>query len=145
MTPTPSGTATPRCVPSFFYLTTSPAGTLAFGDAAEGHPVTLPLTLSSSDPIESFALSTKITGQDAKDFSVSGGSCTTINRLKPNASCTYQVTLKAKKKFIGAVNANLEITGMFRPGVCPKGDVQNRGVTLAGMVNQVGARTPDSR
>jgi hypothetical protein len=126
-------------------LTTTPAGTLAFGNAAEGHPHTVPLTVSSSAPVGLFDLSTKITGSDAKDFSVDGGKCTTIEELKPGATCTYMVTLKAKKKFLGAVNANLEITAMFRPGVCPKGDVQNRGVLLAGFVGQVGTRTPDSR
>jgi hypothetical protein len=144
-TPSPTGTATPRCAPSFLYLTTTPAGTLAFGNAAEGHPHTVPLTVSSSAPVGLFDLSTKITGSDAKDFSVDGGKCTTIEELKPGATCTYMVTLKAKKKFLGAVNANLEITAMFRPGVCPKGDVQNRGVLLAGFVGQVGTRTPDSR
>jgi hypothetical protein len=144
MTPTPSGTATPRCAPSFLYLTTNPDGTLAFGDAAAGHPITLPLTLTSSAPVGLFNLSTKITGSDAKDFSVAGGNCTTINKLSPNATCTYNVTLKAKKKFLNAVNANLEITAMFRPGVCPAGDVQNVGVLLAGFVAQAGTRTPGS-
>ncbi len=145
MTPTPSGTATPRCVPSFIYLTTSPAGTLAFGDAAAGTPLTLPLTLTSSAPVGLINLSTKISGADGKDFSVTGGSCTNVSRLKAGASCTYNVKLKAKKKFLGAVSANLEITAMFSPGVCPAGDVQNVGVTLAGYVAQADTRTPDPR
>jgi hypothetical protein len=99
----------------------------------------------SSAPAALLGLSIVITGNDAQDFSVEGGSCTTISRLKAGGTCKYNVTLKAKKKFIGAVNANLEITAMFRPGVCPAGDVQNVAVTLAGNVEQVGARTPDSR
>ena len=144
-TPTPSGTATPRCSPSFLYLTTTPAGTLAFGDAAEGHPIAKTLEVMSSAPVALLGLSTAITGSDAKDFAVTGGSCTTISRLKAGGTCKYTVTLKAKSRFIGAVNANLEITAMFRPGVCPVGDVQNVGVTLAGNVAQVGTRRPDSR
>ncbi len=126
-------------------MTTTPAGTLAFGDAAEGHPVTKTLELMSSAPVPLLGLSTVITGSDAKDFAVNGGSCTTISRLKAGATCKYSVKLKAKSKYIGAVNANLEITAMFRPGVCPTGDVQNVGVTLAGMVLEVGTRKPDSR
>ncbi|HXN14370.1 MAG TPA: thaumatin family protein [Candidatus Acidoferrales bacterium] len=145
MTPSPTGTATPRCAPSFLYLTTNPAGTLAFGDVAAGHPHTVPLMVTNGEPVGSLALSTKITGVDAKDFSVAGGSCTNITKLKAGATCTYQVTLKGKKKFLGAVNANLEITGMLKPGVCPKGDVQNVGVTLAGFVASADVRTPDSR
>jgi hypothetical protein len=59
--------------------------------------------------------------------------------LKPNASCTYKVKLKAKKQFLDAVDANLEITAMFARGVCPAGDVQNVGVTLAGNVAEAGS------
>ena len=92
-----------------------------------------------------FHLSTQITGSDAKDFKVAGGSCTTIKKLKANSSCTYEVTLKARKKFAGAVNANLEITAMFGPGVCPAGDVEEVGVTLAGNVGEAGTRKQDSR
>jgi hypothetical protein len=137
MTPTPSGTPTPRCTPSFLYLTTNPAGTLAFPATTVGHPRTATLTVSSSAPVELLKLSTKITGTDAKDFSVTGGSCKTSKKLKPNASCTYKVKLKAKKQFLDAVDANLEITAMFRPGVCPAGDVENVGVTLAGNVDEI--------
>lgn len=140
MTPSPTGTATPGCAPSFLYLTTNPAGTLAFGDMTVKKPVTLPLMVTNSEPAGSLNLSTKITGVDATDFSVAGGSCTTINRLKAGATCTYKLTLKAKKKFLGAVNANLEITGTFRPGMCPKGDVQNVGVLLAGFVAAASSR-----
>ena len=60
----------------------------------------------------------------------------TIKKLKPNASCTYKLMLKAKKKFLDGVNANLEITAMFSPGVCPAGDVENIGLTLAGNVTK---------
>jgi hypothetical protein len=105
----------------------------------------VPLMVTNNEPAGSLDLSTTITGADANDFSVTGGNCKTIERLQSGATCTYQVTLKAKPKILGAVNANLEITGKFRPGVCPKGDVQNVGVTLAGMVDPIGTRTPDSR
>jgi Thaumatin family len=139
-TPSPTGTATPGCSPSFLSLATSPAGTLPFGDVAAGHPQTANLQVTNNGSPGSLDLSTKITGTDAKDFSVAGGSCTTINRLKASATCTYKVTIKAKKKLLGAVSANLEITGTFRPGVCPKGDVQNVGVNLAGFVASAGSK-----
>jgi hypothetical protein len=99
----------------------------------------------SSAPVALFGLSTLINGNDATDFIVNGGSCTTISRLKAGGTCKYSVTLKAKKKFIGAVKANLEITAAFRPGVCPAGDIQNVAVTLAGNVAQVDARKQGSR
>ena len=145
MTPSPSGTATPGCAPSFLYLSTNPAGTFAFGDAVAGHPVTLPLMVTNNEPAGALDLSTKLNGGNAKDFSVAGGSCTTIDRLKAGATCTYQLKLKAKKKIPGPVSTNLQITGKFRPGTCPAGDVQDVTVHLAGMVVQAGARTQDSR
>ena len=98
------------------------------------------MQVTNSGSPGSLDLSTKITGGDATDFKVIGGSCTTINRLNSGATCTYKLKLKAKKKFLGAVNANLEITGTFRPGVCPKGDVQNVGVLLSGFVASAGSK-----
>jgi hypothetical protein len=137
-TPTPSGSPTPRCTPSFLYLTANPAGTLAFPATTVGHSRTQTLTISSSAPVSLSKLSTQITGADAKDFAVTGGSCKTIKKLKPNASCSYKVKLKAKKTFLDGVKANLEITAMFSPGVCPAGDIENVSVTLAGNVAQAG-------
>lgn len=101
--------------------------------------MTVSLSLTSSAPVNLFKLSTKITGSDAKDFSVVGGSCTTVKKLKPNVPCTYKVKLKAKNKFPGQVDANLEITAMFAPGVCPKGDNEVVNVTLAGNVAEAGS------
>ncbi len=135
MTPSPTGTATPDCVHNFF-LTTNPAGTLAFGDVEPKQSVKLPLMVTNNEPLGGeLKLSTKIQNGDAKDFSVSGGNCTTINRLQPGQTCTYELKLKGSKKTPGAVNANLLITGKFRQGVCPKGDVQSVSVTLAGSVD----------
>ena len=68
-----------------------------------------------------FNLSTQITGAAARDFAVVGGSCKTIKKLKPNVPCKYDLNLKAKKKFLGGVSANLEITAMFSPGSMPGG------------------------
>ena len=140
MTPTPTGTATPGCAPSFLSLATNPSGTFPFPAAVAGHPETGSMQVTNSGSPGSLDLSTKITGGDATDFKVIGGSCTTINRLKTGATCSYELKLKAKKKFLGAVNANLEITGTFRQGVCPKGDVQNVGVLLSGFVASAGSK-----
>jgi hypothetical protein len=90
--------------------------------------------VTNNEPVGSLDLTSKITGGNANDFSVTGGNCRTINRLKPGQTCSYQVTLKAKGKVLGAVNTNLQITGMFRQGVCPAGDVQSVSVNLAGFV-----------
>ena len=135
MTPSPSGTATPGCVFNV-YLTTTPDGTLAFGDVTVKKSVTLPLTVQNNEPVGSLDLTETIMGGNASDdFSVTGGSCETINRLKPGKTCSYQVRFKPKGKVLGAVNTNLQITGTFRQGVCPKGDVQSVSVNLAGFVN----------
>ena len=90
------------------------------------------LKLTSSAPVNLFNLSTQITGAAASDFAVVGGSCMTIKKLKPNVPCKYDLIYKAKKKFLGGVSANLEITAMFAPGVCPAGDVENINLTLSG-------------
>ncbi|MFZ2063246.1 MAG: thaumatin family protein [Candidatus Binatus sp.] len=139
MTPTPSGTATPRCSPSFIYFSTIPSGTAAFKATTAGNSRGLMLKLTSSAPVNLFNLSTQITGAAASDFAVVGGSCMTIKKLKPNVPCKYDLIFKAKKKFLGGVSANLEITAMFAPGICPAGDVENVGVTLAGNVSEAGS------
>ena len=138
MTPSPTGTATPGCVFNV-YLVTNPEGTLAFGNVTVKKSVTLPLTVTNNEPVGSLNLTETITGGNAAgDFSVAGGNCTTIGKLKPGQLCTYNLTLKAKKKALGAVNANFNVTGTFRPGVCPKGDVQSVSVNLAGFVQAAG-------
>jgi hypothetical protein len=92
--------------------------------------------VTNIEPLGSLNLTETIMGGNANgDFSVKGGSCRTINRLKPGHTCSYQVTLKPKGKVLGAVNANLQVTGTFRQGVCPAGDVQSVSVNLAGFVN----------
>jgi Thaumatin family len=134
MTPSPSGTATPGCVPDI-YLSTNPGSTLAFGDVTVKKSVTLPVVVTNSEPAGSLNLATNIMGANASDFSVAGGNCTKVNRLKAGQTCSYEVMFKPKKKVLGAVNANLQITGTFRQRVCPKGDVQSVTVNLAGFVN----------
>ena len=124
----------PGCVFNV-YLTTNPDGTLAFGNVTVKKSVTLPLTVKNNEPVGSLDLTSSIMGGNANDFSVTGGSCRTINRLKPGQTCNYQVRLKPKGKVLGAVNTSLEITGKFRQGVCPAGDVQSVTVNLAGFVN----------
>ncbi len=134
-TPSPSSTATPGCGFNV-YLTTNPDGTLAFGDVTVKKSMTLPLMVTNNEPVGSLDLTETITGGNASDdFSVKGGTCETINRLKPGQTCSYQIRFKPKGKVLGAVNTNLQITGTFRQGVCPKGDVQSRSVNLAGFVN----------
>jgi hypothetical protein len=133
MTPTPSGTATPGCVPSFAYLTTNPDGTLPFTPIGFKKSLTESLMVTNGEPPGgSLDLTTKIQNGNADDFSITGGNCTTINRLGAGDSCTYKIKLNGKTK--GAVGADLTITGTFRKGVCPKGDVQNVTVHLAGNV-----------
>lgn len=135
MTPSPTGTATPGCRFNV-YLTTSPDGTLAFGDVKVKKSVTLPLKVTNNEPVGSLNLTKTVTGGNASDdFSVKGGSCGTVNRLKPGQTCSYQIRFKPKGKILGAVNTNLQITGTFRQGVCPAGDVQSVSVNLAGFVN----------
>ena len=144
MTPSPSSTATPGCVFNV-YLKTNPDGTLAFGDVTVKKSVTLPLMVKNNEPVGSLDLTSSIMGGNANDFSVTGGNCRTINRLKPGHTCSYQVTFKPKGKVLGAVNTNLQITGTFRQGVCPAGDVQSVLVNLAGFVNAAGAQSHNSQ
>ena len=69
VTPSPTGTATPGCAPSFLYLSTNPDGTLPFGVAAEGHPVTRRLSWSRiTRRLGCLIFQPVITGADAKDF-----------------------------------------------------------------------------
>jgi hypothetical protein len=102
------------------------------------------LQVTNNEPAGSLKLSEKISGGNARDFSVVGGSCTTINRLKAGQTCTYQVRLKARKKSLGGVASNLTITGAFKSGVCP-GKVQSQMVTLAGFVVSQDSRTDGSQ
>jgi hypothetical protein len=125
-------------------LTTSPAGTVAFGDVLVGKSVTETLKVTNNEPAGgALKLTKKIQPADA-GFSVTGGSCTTINWLGGGKTCKYQFKLKGKKRNSGAVNANLLITGTFRPEVCP-GHVQSVSVLLAGFVAEAAARINDSR
>ena len=152
MTPSPTGTATPNCTFNFD-LTTSPAGTLAFGDVSANVPVTLPLTVTNAAsgllPAGTLSLSWKIQNLvkngGASDFKVTGGSCKKNKKLKNDSSCTYTVRLKAKKSNEGkALNAQLLITGKFGPNVCP-GHKQSVPVTLAGSVVAPAARPTEGR
>src|SRR5271154_1822705 len=140
-TPTATPTGTPGCTPDFVYLTTNPAGTLAFGDVPPKGSVRMSLMVTNGEPSATLKLSEKIQTADAKDFSVVGGSCTTTKKkLKAGETCTYKIKLKGNKSDQGdAVNTDFVVTGMFNPGVCPAGDVQTVTVTLAGLVNATGA------
>jgi hypothetical protein len=147
MTPSPSSTATPDCTHNI-YLSTNPAGTLAFGVVQVGssNSVTLPLTVTNNEPAGTLNLKAKIRYRDARDFAVTGGSCTTDKMLNAGATCTYELTLTGQAQDAGdAVSTDFMITGSFDRGVCPEGDFQRLSVTLAGAVAAAGARIPDSR
>jgi Thaumatin family len=144
MTPTPGGTPTPDCAHNF-YLTTNPAGTLAFGDVTVGKSVKLPLMVTNNEPAGGLKLSSKIQTGNANSFSVIGGNCRSVNRLQPGHTCTYQIRLKGRKKSQGAVNSTLTVTGKFSKGACPAGDVQSVSVNLAGFVDAAAPPTHDSR
>src|SRR6202043_807833 len=100
MTPSPSGTPTPICTPNI-YLSTNPAGTLAFGDVKVGGLVTLPLMVTNNEPGGTLVLSTAMKNRNARSFSVTGGSCKTNNKLAARKSCTYQLVLKGLGKNAG--------------------------------------------
>jgi hypothetical protein len=133
-------------VPGFGYLTTSPAGTLAFGNVDAGGWVSSKLTVKNLEPpVGSLSLTAKMLNGYPNDFSVTGGNCTTIARLAAGQTCTYKLKLVPKGKHLGAVNTNLRIVGTLRPGVCPAGDTQTVWVTLSGYVQGVAARTKQPR
>src|SRR5208283_2696835 len=107
---------TPACTPNI-YLSTNPAGTLAFGDVAVGKSVTLPLSLTNNEPAGTLKLSAAV--QTPKDgFKVTGGTCVNSS-LSAGQSCNYQVRLTGANANQGAVSAQLVITGSFPQNVCP--------------------------
>jgi hypothetical protein len=144
-TPTPSPAATPACTPDI-YLTTNPAGTLAFGDVVVGNSVMLPLMVTNNESFATLKLTAKIRHRDAEDFALAGGTCVANNKLSGGSSCTYQLKLKADKSDEGgAVSADFVVTGRYAGRVCPKRDIQRVSVTLAGAVLSPATRSRDSR
>lgn len=131
-TPTPSG-ATPDCKFNI-YLTTNPAGTLAFGNVQVKQSVTLPLMVTNGEPAGTLTLKPKIHHRNAGYFMVAGGTCRTNNQLGPGQSCSYQLTLTGGRQAVGAVSTDFKITGTFGAKVCPAGDVQSVSVNLAGNI-----------
>ena len=135
MMPSPSSTATPGCTPNV-YLSTNPAGTLAFGAIPAGTSTAVPLVVTNNEPAGALRLTAKIKHRDAEDFAVTGGTCTTNNRLKAGETCTYLLKLKGDKKDQGAaVSTDFVVIGTFGPAACPASDIQSVVVTLAGAVN----------
>jgi len=119
-------------------LSTSPAGTLAFGDVVDKQSATLPLTVSN-DLSDTLKLTTAISNsggtKQADDFKVdkskkTAGTCTTNPKLSGSGSCAYNITLKPKANSLGAVQAQLTITGKFSSN--GKTCEQTVSVTLAG-------------
>jgi hypothetical protein len=95
------------------------------------------MMVTNNEPGGSVKLTTQITTGQAKAFSVSGGSCTTVGALHAGASCSYNLALKGLKSYAGkGVNSQLVITGKFTKGACPSGDVLTVSATLAGFVNK---------
>jgi hypothetical protein len=129
-TPTPTPTPTPdpsgvHCTPNV-YLSTNPAGTLAFGDVQVGKSVTLPLMVMNNEPAGTLNLTAKIRNREAEDFAVTGGTCTTGKKLNAGETCTYTLKLKGDTLDPGAaVSTDFVVTGSFGPGVCPGGDIQS--------------------
>lgn len=87
--------------------------------------------VTNNEPAGTLTLSTKLSGGNAADFSVTGGTCVENKNLPASQSCTYELQLKGLKK-AGAVRTNLTITGAFARGVCPAKDHQVVTVNLAG-------------
>ncbi len=81
-------------------LSTTPEGTLAFGDVVVGEKLKETLTVTNPNPTISFRLSYEKINGNKKDFLVSGGSCETSRKVKGNSSCTYLLTFKPSKKHI---------------------------------------------
>ena len=131
LTPSPTGSATPGCAPDFLYLSTNPAGTLAFGDVAPKGTAAASLMVTSNESAGTLTLSTKFSTGNVSDFSVTGGTCVANKVLGAGQSCSYALQLKAGTKG-GAVRTNFTITGAFAPHVCPAGDHQVITVNLAG-------------
>ena len=139
LTATPTATATPApgTCPQNFFLTTNPAGTLAFGDVVDKESSTLPLTVMNglSDTLKLTVSKSNLAPTKQKgDFKVvtgkAGGTCTQSPKLIGSGSCTYNVTFKPKANSSGAAQAQLTITGKFKTG--GKTCKQTVSVTLAG-------------
>jgi hypothetical protein len=134
-TATPSGRPTPHCAPPYFWLTSNPAGTVAFGNVNVGKSTTQKLQVTNDEPAGTLAISGSIVQGKANGLSITGGSCVG-KTLKPGKSCTYDLKLKGLKANEGeAISTPLNIIGKFAPGVCAKGDTQTLSVTLSGFVN----------
>jgi hypothetical protein len=128
VTPTPSVICSPNV-----YLTTDPAGTLAFGDVTVGDSANEVLTVTNNEPGGTLRLTAGIQGH-RDGFRVTGGTCVSDPSLSAGESCNYDVTLLGEHHNEGAVSTELLITGHFEHHACPAGDTQSVTVTLAGNV-----------
>ncbi|HYL58461.1 MAG TPA: thaumatin family protein [Candidatus Acidoferrales bacterium] len=143
-TATPTATSTPsstHCTPNFAWLSTDPAGTRAFGVVSTGGSTAKSVTVKNLEPPgTTLHLNAKIQHRNARDFSITSGSCVLNGKLDGGKTCSYTLTLKGRAADVGAVSSDFVITGKFNPGVCPAGDFQRAAVTLAGEIAQTGAR-----
>jgi len=139
-TPTKTPTATPtpaeKC-PVNIYLSTSPAGTLAFGTVPDKQSATKSLTVTNnlSDTLKlTTAISNSGGMKQADDFKVhkgkKAGTCTTNPKLSGSRSCAYKITFEPKGEGSEAMQAQLTITGKFISN--GKTCKQTVSVTLAG-------------
>ncbi|MHB8383348.1 MAG: thaumatin family protein [Candidatus Binataceae bacterium] len=134
-TATPSSSATPICSPDVF-LSTSPAGTLAFGNVAVGASVTLPVTVTNNEPAGTLKLHAEILRPRNHSFAITGGTCQAGTLLSTGGSCTYEITLTGLKPHKGdALSVPFFIRGHFENHVCP-GHIQSATVDLSTFVNQ---------
>jgi hypothetical protein len=92
--------------------------------------------VTNNEPAGALHLTAKIKHREAEDFTVTGGSCTTDEKLKAGETCTYKLKFKGDKQDRSTtVSTDFVITGRFAASVCPVGDIQSATVTLAGAVD----------
>jgi Thaumatin family len=125
-TPTPSSTV--HCTPNFFMY--SPSGTTVFPSLAYPNGATRHVSIYNGAGA-TLTLRAKFKTGPTADFRITGGSCTTNNKLQNESTCDYLVTFKPlRKQAAGAVVSNLVVKGAFNSGVCPAGDHQKATVEL---------------
>jgi hypothetical protein len=128
------------------YLSTNPAGTLAFGTIEAGTTETLPLTTSNglSKTLSLSAQKTNAPGtQQAKFFKIgrgaNAGTCTLDPTLQGDSSCNYNIIFEPPANVSTSYAALLLIDGTFRQG--GKTCKQSTSVTLAGATSAPAVKT----
>ena len=143
---TPTPTPTPTTCPFNAYLSTNPAGTLAFGTIEAGTTEMLPLqTLNGlSETLSLTVQKTNAPGTNqAKYFHINrgakAGTCTKDPMLGGDGSCNYNITFEPPQNIATSYAALLLIDGTFKEGnmTCK----QSTSVTLAGATSAPAVKT----